>query len=203
MHEPTSSLLNAYLDNELNQEQRLFVKRHITGCPTCKVEMEELRRISLLLQTAPMPNFLPPQQFIASLPLTLKRNPSEEYTERKKYQVWWLVPVGLLGLFFFFRTVFQVSTLITLADFTGMLGSASAWFGYEGNALWFTFLMNMTDGHLGAAWLSLVTINWLNMMGIHLLFSIFLQTGIFFLYAVWLVRWFKKNNRNMISYGLI
>jgi len=36
-------LLNAYLDNELDEKQRLFVENHLRECPQCRVELEELQ----------------------------------------------------------------------------------------------------------------------------------------------------------------
>jgi hypothetical protein len=43
-------LLNAYLDNELDEKQRLFVESHLRECPQCRVELEELKGCDQLLK---------------------------------------------------------------------------------------------------------------------------------------------------------
>lgn len=46
----TIELLNAYLDNELDEKQRLSVERHLKECPQCRAELEELRGCDRLLK---------------------------------------------------------------------------------------------------------------------------------------------------------
>jgi hypothetical protein len=43
-------LLNAYLDNELDEKQRLFVEGHLKDCPACRAELEELKGCDRLLR---------------------------------------------------------------------------------------------------------------------------------------------------------
>jgi len=43
-------LLNAYLDNELDEKQRLFVESHLRECPQCRAELEELKGCDQLLK---------------------------------------------------------------------------------------------------------------------------------------------------------
>jgi hypothetical protein len=43
-------LLNAYLDNELDEKQKLFVEGHLKDCPACRAELEELKGCDRLLK---------------------------------------------------------------------------------------------------------------------------------------------------------
>ncbi|MDT8300054.1 MAG: zf-HC2 domain-containing protein [Sedimentisphaerales bacterium] len=38
-------LMMGYLDNELNNEQRLQFEEHLTGCSDCKAELKEFRKL--------------------------------------------------------------------------------------------------------------------------------------------------------------
>jgi len=43
-------LLNAYLDNELDEKQKLFVENHLRECPSCRAELEELKSCDQILK---------------------------------------------------------------------------------------------------------------------------------------------------------
>ena len=43
--------LGAYMDGELNTERRAWVERHLADCAECRLELDELRRLSRLLHT--------------------------------------------------------------------------------------------------------------------------------------------------------
>lgn len=49
------SRLSAYLDREMNGDELLQVRRHLSNCPDCREEEESLRTLRRLLAEAPIP----------------------------------------------------------------------------------------------------------------------------------------------------
>lgn len=45
-HQAVQSLLSAYIDKELQEEERVQVEKHLAGCSECRKEKQVLRRIS-------------------------------------------------------------------------------------------------------------------------------------------------------------
>src|SRR5689334_24320321 len=50
-----SMQLSAYHDGELSPSEREQLERHVAACPACAAELEQFRRLSALLDTAPRP----------------------------------------------------------------------------------------------------------------------------------------------------
>ena len=50
-----SMQLSAYHDGELSSSEREQLERHVAACPACAAELEQFRRLSALLDTAPRP----------------------------------------------------------------------------------------------------------------------------------------------------
>jgi anti-sigma factor RsiW len=50
---PTSQLLSAYHDGELDQALRLEIERHLPECPACRAEIARLEAMSALFAQAP------------------------------------------------------------------------------------------------------------------------------------------------------
>jgi hypothetical protein len=173
------------------------MESHLAECPSCSAELDEFRQVSQLLKAAPLPEFLPRERFTANLALLLPRRPVQDRPVGKATFAWWLVPAGLLSLVLFVRTVFLVSTMVSLADLTGLLGSTAAWLGAGGQTFWFNTLMNLTGGQLGAAQASIAALNELGLLGHSVITSLFWQAGIFMFYCAWLAFWLKQNNRKL------
>ena len=51
-----TSLLHAYLDNELSPEQTRLVDNHLDACPDCRLELTRLQRLKLTLGGITSPN---------------------------------------------------------------------------------------------------------------------------------------------------
>lgn len=56
---PFESQLSAYQDGELSPEKRQELERHLATCPPCAAHLDQLRRISAILSTAPVPRLSP------------------------------------------------------------------------------------------------------------------------------------------------
>lgn len=200
MHKKMEILVNAYFDGELHGEELEQVNRHLAVCPDCQAALEEVRQVSHLLKTAPLPEFTSTEHFISNLALKLSHNPARDGVSKKTYSTWWLVPAGLLGVFFFFQTAILVSNLVGVVEFTGLLDSVSALFEQGGDAFWYTALVNLTGGQLGAAQSSMSMLNALSLLGNSIFQSFFLQATIFLLYCAWLTTWFmRRNGRRVIE----
>jgi hypothetical protein len=68
----------------------------------CQAELEELRKLSALLQESPAPETLTqPERFVAQVALRLPRRPTQPAWKRTLEAGWRLAPVGLLGVWAF------------------------------------------------------------------------------------------------------
>lgn len=56
-----SSMLSPYLDGVLDSDESAEVRVHLTNCPQCRAELEELKAVMLLLQE--LPEMTPPVDF--------------------------------------------------------------------------------------------------------------------------------------------
>jgi anti-sigma factor RsiW len=201
MHEKMLNLLNAYMDNELTGARMTQLENHLEECPFCQAELDELRQVSRLLHAAPLPGFLPTWRVIANLSFKLPHRPVRGHPVGRTSIAWWMVPVGLLGLFFFVHTVFMITTMVSLADITGLLGNTAAWLSDSGQTVWFSTLVNLTGGQLGDAQTSVAALNDLGLLGHGILSNLVWRAAIFMLYAAWIASWLIQPNRNMVLGG--
>jgi hypothetical protein len=126
--------------------------QHLAGCATCQAELKEIRDLSTLLQaTASKVDYLTTEHFVANLALRLPRR-SEQSQPRNVLTIgWWLIPVGLLGIWLFIDITFSLSPVVKLSVDTGLLGDASAWLqGSPPQMRWFATAMNLFGNQLGA-----------------------------------------------------
>jgi len=191
MCEETHALLNAYLDGELRGWRLRELEGHLESCAVCRNELKELQTVSNLLRSAPTPTFLPAGKFAARLTLQLPRRSLRDPLPKPPSWTWWLVPAGLLGAWFFLRTVFTLATAITAADATGLLGQSSAWFnGSQPQALWYLAVNSLFGSQVSAAQQSTLSLfNQVNTFGGDLLEGFLWQAMIVLLYWVWLAVW--------------
>jgi hypothetical protein len=200
MHEDLRPLLNAYLDGELHGTRLLEVQAHLAACETCRQELKELRRVSDLLQAAPVPEFMPVDRFVANLTLNLPRRSLAAQPPKPGSLAWWLVPAGLLVVWFFVQTAFTLTNVVSAADATGLLGSVSAFFsGGTGHALWFdtlTSTLGLQAASAGGTTLSLL--DQLSVFGTSLVSQFLWQALIVLAYWAWLtVWWLRRRPRPM------
>jgi len=199
MHEEIKNLLNAYLDNELSGRSLRQVEVHLSSCQACRGELEELRKISLLLRGAPDPTFTQMERFLSNLPLLLPRQQSPTRYRSGESVTWWLVPIGLVALLIFVHTIFQLSSMFSVTDITGLLGQTSDWLSSPRDTLWYGFIMTITSGNPGDGQPVLSILNSLHILGIKFMASFLWQALFSLLYLGWLAGWWLKHtNKNVI-----
>jgi hypothetical protein len=192
MHENMRTLLNAYLDNELHGTRLLEMKVHLASCQACQEELKDLRQVSDLLQAAPAPEFMPADRFVSNLNLSLPRQALRDRPPKPGSLAWWAVPAGLLALWFFVRTVFALSSMITAADATGLLGNAANWLNGGQHAIWFEAAMGLFGGQAGGAQPTLSVLNNVSVISENLLNGFLWQAVIVLLYWGWLAAWWLQ-----------
>jgi len=192
MHENMHLLLNAYLDGELHGRQLVEMQNHLASCETCRNELEELRRVSVLLKTAPAPASIPAERFISQMTLTLPRRTLSDKTRRSGSLVWWLVPGVLLGAWIFLQTVFALTDAVTVANLTGLLGKASSWLAGGQVSLWYSVVEGLMAGQTGSAPSTISLLNNVSVFGGDLLGGFLWQAAIVLLYWVWLGAWWLR-----------
>ncbi len=198
MCENIHALLNAYLDGELHGQRRLEVEKHLGSCTACRNDLQELRTVSDLLRAAPAPAFLPAERFVAQLTLQLPRRPLHDRAPKPAAWAGWLVPAGLLTAWFFLRTIFTLTTAISAADASGLLGQAGAWFtGGQSQAVWFAAITSLFGGQISAAQQSTLSLfNQVSVFGGDIFSGFLWQAVVVLLYWGWLAAWwFRRGSR--------
>jgi hypothetical protein len=103
------------------------VEAHLAECESCREELESLERLSGLLQEVPAPEFTPSERFAAQVGLRLPY-PKPIAPEKKVLEIgWWMIPVGLLGLWTLISIAFYVGDLLSVASSFGLLTRVSDW----------------------------------------------------------------------------
>src|SRR5512138_1108309 len=121
--------LNAYLDGELKGSQIQHVEVHLAECQACRDEVESLARVSSLVREVPAVEFTPSERFAARVNLRLPHQPVPMPVAKNRILEigWWLIPVGLLGVWVFISASFWVSDILTAANNLGLLSGVSNW----------------------------------------------------------------------------
>jgi len=190
MHEKTCTLLNAYLDGELHEQRLREMETHLASCAACQNELRELRLVSDLLQADTVPVFTPTERFVSQLTLSLPRRTLGKQLPKPNSPAWWLVPVGLLGAWFFVQTVFTLTDLVSAANLTGLLGHASGWLGGGAQeSIWFSTATSLFSGQEAGAQPTLSLLNNVSVFGANLLSGFLWQAVIVLLYWAWLSIW--------------
>lgn len=196
MTEHASEWLNAYLDGELGGLRQRQVEQHLERCAACRAELEALRGLSALLrETPPAAEFTPTGRFVTNLMLSLPRRPDASQPRKAASLGWWLAPAGLLGAWFFLRTVLTLTGVFTAADATGLLGQANAWFtSSQPQAAWFVAITSLFGSQMSAAQQSTLSLfNQVSVFGGDLFSGFLWQAAIVLLYWVWLAAWWFRH----------
>ena len=196
MHENLHPLLNAYLDGELHGARLRDMELHLASCEFCRTELDELRRLSDLLHDAPAPQFTPADRFASNLTLSLPRRPERTRPPQPAPLSWWLAPASLLFLWFFMRTVFALTDLVSVATESGLLGHTSAWLGDgQQQTTWFAMTTDLLGNRLtGNEQSALSLLNGINLFGGDLLHRLLWQTALILPCLGWLAVWWMRHN---------
>ena len=187
MPDEMCALLNPYLDGELHGRRLREMETHLISCAACRDELKELRMVSGLLQAGAAPEFPPAERFVSQLTLSLPRRTPGNWLPTPNSPAWWLVPVGLLGAWFFVQTVFTLTGLVSAANVTGLLGNATAWLGGGGQeSIWFSTATSLFSGQASGAQPALSLLNNVSLFTANLLGGFFWQAVIVLLYWAWL-----------------
>lgn len=201
MHEDMHTLLNAYLDGELHGARLMEIRNHLALCESCRNELKELRFVSDLLQAAPSPEFMTTERFVSNLTLRLPRQTLYELPPKAGPLAWWLVPVGLMGAWFFVQTVFTLTAVITAAQTTGLLGQATNWLGGGQETVWYAATTGLFGAQVGGAQSTLSLLNELNVFGVNLLGGFLWQALIALLYWGWLIAWWFRRRLQPMQFN--
>jgi hypothetical protein len=174
------------------------METHLTTCEACRDELRELRIVSNLLRADPAPEFTSAERFVSQLTLNLPRRLLHERPPKPGSLAWWLVPAGLLGAWFFLKTVFTLTDMVTAANVTGLLGHTASWLGGGQETIWFSVATSLFGGLPSGAQSTLSMLNNWSVIGMNLLSGFIWQAAIVLLYWIWLsIWWLRSSQRSM------
>ncbi len=204
MIEHATQWLGAYLDGELKGVRLHQVETHLAQCAACRMELEQLRKMSALLHTPdPSGRFQPTGRFVNGLMLRLPRRPERIFRRPAAGFVHWLVPAGILGTWFLFQFALGLGGLISAAGDAGLLGSVTAWLpSIPQQTTWFGATLNVFGSQLGGS--GKATLDLLNQADLFLTNVIVLlaiQFGLAMVYWTWLAL-FWRHQRNTVHPSL-
>jgi predicted anti-sigma-YlaC factor YlaD len=189
-----SEWLNAYHDGELSGNRLHQVEAHLAECELCQKELESLDRLSNALHTVPAPEFTSAERFASQVNLRLPHKQAV-ISKNQIFNVgWWMIPVGLLGIWVFMSTAVFVSEILSAANSVGLLSNISGWltFGSSSSASWTAAL-----GQFGV--LSGNSLNWAESTETFtrtFLPFIILNVSIALLYLSWMAIWWVRHTRH-------
>jgi anti-sigma factor RsiW len=199
MNEHITPWLETYHDGELKGRRLRQVEDHLAHCAACRMDLERLQTLSVLLQESPAAEGLtPPDRFVAQVGLRLPRRPSQPAWQRTLEAGWRLVPVGLFGAWVFVQAVFAVSSLVMRALRLGLGGDVTAKILPPAGTSWLAQVAQMTDASLGDV--GRVMLRMLGSggpLGWGFTLQVLAVAVIGLLYASWLASWWaRRRHRN-------
>jgi len=122
MSEHINGWLVAYFDGQLGERRTKKVEDHLNVCEACREELEKLSNLRGLLQENPEASVLTsPNRFVAQVGLRLQPRPAKTGLQQTLSTMWISVPVVLLGVWAFAKT------LVTLTGLTDLAFSVGLW----------------------------------------------------------------------------
>ena len=106
--------LGAYLDGELNEALRGQIETHLATCPDCQREMEDLRQLSTLLHTGPLPPSAQSDADFTRAVVERATRPVPPLWQRGLAAGWRYAPLFLFAGWAFFQAVQWVSTALLI-----------------------------------------------------------------------------------------
>ncbi|MBN1535836.1 MAG: zf-HC2 domain-containing protein [Anaerolineales bacterium] len=116
MSDHIGSLLDAYLDHELSPVRMRAIEDHVADCEFCQKEIEQRRKLIVLLKDAPpVPAVHSKDQFAAIIQSQLMPRPAKPWTYQGVLRLGWqAVPVALLFTIIFIQTVFWLGNAMLI-----------------------------------------------------------------------------------------
>ncbi len=202
MTEHVTEWLGPYHDGELHGARLQQTEQHLAECAECRAELEAIRSLSALLHESPPPaDFLPAGHFTANLKLSLPRQP-ERIPYRRMLEIgWWLVPVGLLAAWLFVQITFSLSTMVTAASNSGLLGSSLAWLqGQPVQTEWFSDAMSLFGNQINSSGSSfLLTLNDVDVLATQWADRSFWEVLFALAYLGWLASWWLRRPEQSVE----
>jgi anti-sigma factor RsiW len=185
MPDPMSAKLAAYLDGELDRAAEIELEAHLANCAECRAELEELRRLSSLLQAAPQPAFTPTATFKNQLMLQLPRRAETHKAHSSLRLLPWLAPALVLAAWVFIQITLGFTSLLSLANRAGILDGAAAWVSTgPQQTTWFSAAQALMGGLFGSqAPAGLSALNDYALFAQNLLIMLAWQMGLALLYC--------------------
>ncbi len=187
----------AYFDGELHGACLEQVEEHLSSCAECQARLEELRKLSALLQEAPAPAALTtPRQSVQQLNLQMAAYASRQSrpeTWRKVFKTGWqAAPLGVISAWAFTQAMMIIAGLLLLSRLGGPLNpvadvlAGSSLSGLRLDFLWATIHTAVPLSSLAWPIIELFMINFV------------LTAGCAVVLAGWLASWwvYQKQKRN-------
>ena len=129
MYNHFNEWLNAYHDGELHGSKLHQVEEHLVECEVCQAELASLEGLSSLLHEIPTPEFTLPERFAAQVNLRLPHEETKVARKQLFEPGWWIIPVGLVGVWVFVTTSTILGDVLSAANHLGLLSGLSGWIG--------------------------------------------------------------------------
>ena len=116
MIEHVTPWLSPYHDGELQGRRLRQVEEHLEHCAACRTELEQLQKLSALLQESPVAvACTSPDRFVAQVGLRMERRQEKPAWQKVLETGWRLTPASLVGAWAFVQTVFIVTGIALIA----------------------------------------------------------------------------------------
>jgi anti-sigma factor RsiW len=117
MNAHVSAWLAAYYDGELHGPRLQQVEDHLERCPLCRAELQEIRKLSALLQEVPLAQgSLSASRFRSQVMLRLPALPRQHPWQRTLKVGWQLAPLGAVLVWVFGQATWLAANLVSLLD---------------------------------------------------------------------------------------
>lgn len=196
MNEHVTAWLGAYHDGELQGRRLRQVEMHLASCAMCRAELEDLQKLSTLLQESPMAEGLvQPERFVAQVGLRLPRRPTQPAWKRALERGWLWAPVGLLGAWVFVQAVFFVARLVLLGLRAGLGDDLVAGLlPVAQQGTWLPSILNYLGASLSDS--SMTAVRALGTVGWSFTLNLVLLAVIGLLYWSWLASWWARRQHS-------
>jgi hypothetical protein len=122
MNTHVTEWLGAFYDGELTGRRKQQVEDHLSGCRECQVQLEELRKLSALLQEAPQPAAqLSAQRFQQQVKLRMGAAPGRPGWKRALKAGWQIAPLGVVAVWAFGQAALAITAAVLLIGTPGGL----------------------------------------------------------------------------------